>query len=68
MPFIDHIAPEQQEELAVALEEAALRVRQSCPSRVEIDREDDVDPIDLGNGTSIPSLRSPLLRNFRIEW
>jgi hypothetical protein len=63
-----YVTREQQQELAAALEEAALRVRQSCPQLAEIDREDDVDTIPLYNGQTIPGLRSPLRRNFRIEW
>ncbi len=63
------VTPETQEELAAALEEAALRVRQSIPSGFEWDVRDDVEQIVVGyRGETIPGMRSPLLRAFRIEW
>lgn len=62
------ITPEKRETLALALEEAALRVRQSTPDSVEIDVEDDVERIDIDNGESIPGMRSPRRRVFYIEW
>ena len=61
------VTPEQQERLAVALEEAALRVRQSCPDSLEIDVQDDVDRIHVGD-RPIPGMRSPRRRRFNIEW
>ena len=65
------VTPEQQEALAVALEEAALRARQTCPDSVEIDVEDHVDRIDVGlpgETATIPGMRSPRRRRFNIEW
>jgi hypothetical protein len=62
------VTPEAQETLAVALEEAAQRVRQSQPAGFEVDVEDDVDVIHVGPGQTIPGMRSPLRRVFRVEW
>lgn len=62
------VTPEAQEALAVALEEAAQRVRQSTPAGFEVDVEDDVDTIVVGPGQTIPGMRSPLRRVFRVEW
>lgn len=58
---------EEQEQLALALEEAALRVRQHCPDQAHYDIEDNVPQI--GDGLrSIEGKRSPALREFRIHW
>jgi hypothetical protein len=62
------ITPEKQEMLALALEEAALRVRQSIPDSIEIDVEDDVDQIPVGCGQTLAGMRSPRRRAFRVEW
>ena len=62
------VTPEMQEPLAAALEEAAVRVRQSIPDRVEIDVEDDIDWIWVGPTERIPGMRSPLRRRFDIQW
>jgi len=63
------VTPQAQEALAVALEEAAQRVRQSIPSGYETDIEDDVEQIVIGvHGESMTGLRAPLRRVFRIEW
>lgn len=61
------MSPEEQERLAAALDEAAARVRMSCPTSVEADVLDDVEMVDVGTQQP-PMLRRPLLRAFRIEW
>lgn len=62
MPEID------PERLALAMEEAALRVRQHPPARVvAFEQEDYVDRIDVGGGF-LPGMRTPVLRHFRLEW
>lgn len=55
-----------RELLAVALEEAARRVRMSCPDSFEVDVQDDVEYVD--GSPCVVLLRRPLLRSFRIEW
>jgi hypothetical protein len=67
-PRVNTVTPEMQESLAVALEEAALRVRQCKPVGVEWDVEDDLNWIWVGPMERIPGMRSPLRRVFRIEW
>jgi hypothetical protein len=67
-PHVKTVTPEMQEMLAVALEEAALRVRQCKPVGVEWDVEDDLDWIQVGPVERIPGMRSPLRRRFNIEW
>ena len=62
------VTPEAQEQLATALEEAAVRVRQSIPAGFEFDVKDDIDWIWVGPAERIPGIRSPLRRVFRIEW
>lgn len=62
------VTPEKQEALAVALEEAAERVRQCIPAGFEVDVEDDLDWILVGPTERIPGRRSPVRREFRIEW
>lgn len=63
------LSPDEQERLALTLEEAAQRVRMHAPRTVEADVRDHVDSIPTGlHGESIPGLRSPKLRAFRIEW
>lgn len=57
----------EQERLALALEEAALRVRQVRPEHAHYDARNDVD--DIGDDQRpVAGLRSPVLREFRIEW
>jgi len=62
------ITPEKQEMLALALEEAALQVRQSIPDSVEMDVEDDAEQIKVGCGQTLDGMRSPRSRTFRIKW
>ncbi len=58
-----------QEQLALALEEAAERVRQAIPAGYEVEVRDDVGSIPVDHrGGSIPGPRSPLVRSFRVEW
>lgn len=67
MKHLTEMLDDERESLAAALEEAAARVRMSRPTSYEADVQDDVEMIDVG-GPSIPGLRRPLLRSFRIEW
>lgn len=62
------VTPEMQETLAVALEEAALRVRQLIPAGAEWDVKDDIDWIWVGPTERVPGMRSPLRRRFDIQW
>lgn len=62
------VTPELQAKLAEMLEEAAVRVRGSIPVTVEFDVEDDLDWLWVSPTERIPGMRSPLRRNFRIEW
>jgi hypothetical protein len=60
---------EDAETLALALEEAAVRVRQSVPAGFEFEVKDHQDSIYVGPPTQyVPGMRSPVLRSFRIEW
>lgn len=62
------VTPEAQEQLALALEEAALHVRQSIPAGFEWDVNDDIDWIWVGPTERMPGMRSPLRRRFDIGW
>lgn len=61
------LTPQEQEDLALALEEAARRVRQVCPEQAAYDARNDAQ--DIGDERrSVTGLRSPVLREFRIQW
>lgn len=62
------MTPEEQEELAAALEEAAARVRERAPFAANYSRSDDVQPVPTGLFSYVTNNYGPSARSFHIVW